>query len=220
MLTKVKVRSPLKVPPLRNPGQSLDEELERLFFDKILPYFIVPPVLVSFALIEWWRSYRPFPPSPWIMTVIAFLTVIYSIYQIQTIRPKIRALKLGRDGEKIVGQSLEELRTGGAIVLHDILADGFNVDHLVISSKGIFVLETKTYTHPNGRDAKVIFDGDKVLLDGRVPSRDPVKQVRANTAWVRDLLKEHTGKSFPVRPAILFPGWFVETGGARAPDPG
>ena len=218
MSSEVKVRSPLKVPPLRNPGQFLDEELQRMFLDKCLPYFLVPLVLVSLAVIEWWRWYRPSPPSPGIMTGIALLSVIYSIYQVQKIRPKIRALKLGRDGEKAVGQSLEELRSGGAVVLHDIMAYGFNVDHVVISSRGIFVIETKTYSKPNGRDAKVVFDGDKVSINGRVPSRDPVKQVVANTAWVQELLKERTGKFFPARPVVLFPGWFVETAGARAHD--
>ena len=60
--------------------------------------------------------------------------MIYSIYKVQKIRPKIHALKVGREGEKVVGQSLEELRSCGAIVLHDIMADGFNVDHIVTSS--------------------------------------------------------------------------------------
>jgi hypothetical protein len=196
----------------------LDEELQRILVDKFLPYFIMPPLLVSFALIEWTRWYRPSPPSPRFATVIAFVAVLYSIFKVRKMMPKIRALKLGREGEKVVGQSLEELRSGKAIVLHDIVADGFNVDHVVISPKGLFVIETKTRSKPNGRDAKIAFDGDKVTIDGRVPSGDPVKQVLANTAWIQEMLKERTGRSFPARPVVLFPGWFVETVGARAHD--
>jgi len=149
------------------------------------------------------------------------LTARLSIYQVQKILPKIRALKLGRDGEKVVGQSLENLRTGGAIVLHDIMAKDakdFNVDHVVISYQGIFVIETKTYSKPKGRDAKVVFDGEKLLVDGWAPSRDPIKQVQANAAWVHELLEESTGKSFPVKSVLLCPGWYVETAGARARD--
>ena len=218
MSTEVKVRSPLKVSPLRNAGQSLDEELQRIFIDSFLPYFLIPSVLVSFALIEWWRSYRPSPPSPWAPTVLAFLAVIYSIYMVRKLRPKIHALKLGRDGEKIVGQSLEELRVGGAIILHDIMAKDFNVDHVVISHQGIFVIGSKTRSKPKGKDAKVVFDGDKLSVGGWIPDRDPIKQVQANTAWVRDLLKESTGKSFPVKSVVLFPGWYIETVGAHAHD--
>lgn len=216
MSTEVKTRSPLKVPPLRNPGQSLDEELQRLFVDSFLPYFLVPSLLGTYALIEWMRYYRPLPPSPWFATGVAIAAVLYSAYKVHKLRPKIHALNLGRDGEKVVGQSLEELRTGGAIVLHDITVNGFNVDHVVISFKGIFVIETKTRSKPKGRDAKVSFDGDKISVDGWTPSRDPIKQVQANTAWVRNLLKESTGKSFPVKSVVLFPGWYIESIGPNA----
>jgi Nuclease-related domain len=218
MSTEVKTRSPLKVPPLRNPGQSLDEELQQLYVDKLLPYFLYPPLFIAYALGEWWRWYRPSLPHPWFMTMLALVSVTYSVYQVRKLLPKIHAVKLGRDGEKVVGQALEDLRTGGAIVLHDITADGFNVDHVVISNQGIFVIETKTNSKPNGKDAKVVFDGEKITVGGWTPSRDPIKQVQANAAWVRDLLKESTGKSFPVKPVVLFPGWFIETVGPHAHD--
>ena len=192
MSTEVKTRSPLKVPPPRNPGQSLDEELQRLFVDSFLPYFLVPSMLGAFALIEWTRYYRPQPPSPWLATAVAIVAVLCSAYKILKMRPKIHALKLGRDGEKFVGQALEESRTGGAVVLHDITSDDFNVDHVVISLKGIFVIETKTRSKPKGRDAKIVYDGEKLLIDGWTLTPDPLKQVRANTDWIRDLLMEST----------------------------
>ncbi len=218
MSSDARSRSPLKEPPLRTPGQSVEEELQRILLDKFLPYFLIPPLFTAFAIGEWWRWWRPFPPSPWFATVLAIAAISYSVYQVQLLRPRLQALKLGRDGEKVVGQSLEELRAGGAIVLHDILADNFNVDHVVIAPQGIFVVETKTYSKPMGRDAKVVFDGEKLTCGGKEPSRDPIKQVRANTAWIQELLKERTGKSFPARPVILFPGWFVETGNPHAHD--
>jgi len=218
MSTEVKTRSPLKVPPLRNPGQSLDEELQRLFLDSFLPYFLVASTLCAYAVIEWMRYYRPLPPTPWFATVVAIVAVLYSAYKVHKLRPKIHALKLGRDGEKFVGQALEELRTGGAIVLHDITSNGFNVDHVVISFKGIFVIETKTRSKPKGRDTKIVYDGEKLLIDGWTMAPDPLKQVWANTSWIRDLLMESTGKSFPVRPVLLFPGWYVDPVGAHAHD--
>jgi len=108
MGNEVAARSPLKSPPLRNPGQSLDEEIQQLFVDRFLPYFLFPPLFIAYAIGEWWRWYRPSTPYPWTMTVLALVSVVYSVYQIRKLRPKIHALKLGRDGEKIVGQSLEE----------------------------------------------------------------------------------------------------------------
>lgn len=155
-------KSPLKETPLRNPGQSLDEELQNIYVDKVLPLIMAPTLLATFAGVEWLRLYWPTAPSPWFATGIAVLAIAYSVYQLIRIIPRISSLRLGRDGERVVGQSLEELRAGGAIILHDIVGNGFNVDHVVISPHGIYVVETKTFSKPKGKDARVVFDGEKV----------------------------------------------------------
>lgn len=40
--------------------------------------------------------------------------------------------------------------------------------------------------------------------------RDPVIQAKAAAGWIAELLKESTGNDFPVKPVVVFPGWFVE----------
>jgi hypothetical protein len=92
------------------------------------------------------------------------------------------------------------------------------VDHAVVSPKGLFVIETKTRSKPKGTRVAVRYDGEKLSVNGNVPSRDPIKQVLAISAWVQELVKKSTGKSFPVRPVVLFPGWYVETENASAHD--
>jgi hypothetical protein len=102
-------KSPLKDRPLRNPGQSLDDEIERQFDDEWMPYFLASLVAVGLAGLEWWRFTRPSPPRPWFYTILAVVVVGYTVFRsVKTIR-KVRQLKLGRDGEKVVGQFLEEL---------------------------------------------------------------------------------------------------------------
>jgi hypothetical protein len=215
---EVTLKSPLKDPPLHNPGQSLEAELQRVMDDEWMPYFIASTVCIVYAALEWLRVYRPSPPIPWGATAIAILVVCFSMIKIIRMRPKIRALRLGMDGEKVVGQFLEELRASGATVFHDICAKDFNVDHVVVSPKGIFVIETKTRSKPKGTRVTVRYDGEKLSVNGNVPSRDPIKQVLAISAWVQELVKKSTGKSFPVRPVVLFPGWYVETENASAHD--
>lgn len=68
------------------------------------------------------------------------------------------------------------------------------MDHVVISLKGIFVIETKTWSKPKGRDTKIVYDGEKILIDGWTLTPDPLKQVQANSVWIRDLL---TTKALP-----------------------
>jgi hypothetical protein len=122
---------------------------------------------------------------------------------------------LGRDGEKVVGQFLEVLRERGYRVFHDVIGDGFNVDHVLIGPAGVFTVETKTHSKPNG-DARVTFDGETVRIDGFEPDRDPVIHAKAQASWLRALLSESTGRRFEVRSVIVYPGWWVNEGSIKA----
>lgn len=108
-----------------------------------------------------------------------------------------------------VGQFLDGLREGGARIFHDVPAEDFNLDHVVISTHGIYVVETKTITKPSA-DAKVIYDGERVTVAGHSPDRDPVKQAKAEANWLRQLLKQSTGRDFPVRGVVVYPRWWIE----------
>lgn len=119
------------------------------------------------------------------------------------------SLRQGRDGERAVGQFLERLRADGAQVFHDIPGDGFNLDHVVISTHGIYAIETKTWSKPSAK-ASVVVDGDVLTVAGHVPDRNPMEQVAAAAHWLEKLLKESTGKRFLVRGVVAFTGWFVE----------
>ena len=203
-------RSPIKDKPLRNPGQSLDEQLDELVIDKISQPLIIALLLVVLAGLEWSRYYFPQKPSPILYTVGALAGVGYAAYQIWRVWPRLRALKLGRDGEKVVGQYLERLRETGYQVFHDVVGTGFNVDHVLIGPAGVFTIETKTFSKRPSSDAKVTFDGERLVVDGHEPDRDPVVQAKAQARWLRELLAESTGRKFAVRPVIVFPGWWVE----------
>lgn len=51
---------------------------------------------------------------------------------------------------------------------------------------------------------------DEVYVDHYRMERNPLKQSRALSKWVQDLLQETTGKIFPVQGVVVFPGWYVE----------
>ncbi|MFN3648506.1 MAG: nuclease-related domain-containing protein [Armatimonadota bacterium] len=203
-------RSPLKDKPLNLPGESLERQQSDLLEDKVFPLAMVALFAIVMAAIEWWRWYAQIPPSPVSYTLLAAIVSVIFWYRWRKVLPEAKALWLGVQGERLVGQELEELRSHGCQVYHDLEGDGFNLDHVVVSRRGIVVIDTKTLRKPADRDATITFDGERILVDGREPDRDYLVQAAAARRWLRNLLRESTGRDFPIRSAIVFPGWFVQ----------
>jgi len=204
-----KSTSQLKNKPLRQAGQSADEERNRIIDEGIMPLVIISLVVVFFAVLEWYRSLVDVPPRPVLATVLAVGVIAYSFFKGARLTREARSWRLGRDGERRVGQLLDTLHTPTCFVLHDIVGDRFNVDHVVVSEKGIFVIETKAYSKPGG-DKRVRFDGSRLTIDGLGDKTNAIDQARANANWIANRLKASTGKDYPVRPVVLFPDWFCE----------
>jgi hypothetical protein len=202
-------RSPIRRKPLRNPGESLQLEMESLFDTKVLPYVIATIMAVLFAVYEWLRWFTNTPPRPIPITILALGVISYSVYRVVTVRKQFRTLNQGLEGEKSVGQQLEELRIQGCRIFHDIIGDNFNIDHVVVSTKGIFVIETKTYSKPINGNAVATFDGEVLLINGYKPERDPVQQVQALSTWLQGMLYESTNRKYKVRGVVVLPEWYV-----------
>ncbi len=203
-------RSPLKDRPLRLPGQALAEEHERLWDDKLEPLLLWALIMVVIAGLEWWRAWTKSPPSPWLFTVVAIGAIAWAGWRLFKALPRLRALRQGIDGERVVGQFLERLREQGYQVFHDVQGQNFNLDHVLIGPAGVFTIETKTWSKPLKGDARIRFDGQTLQVGGHEPERDVMAQAAAQASWLKALLAESTGRSFEVRPVVLFPGWFVE----------
>jgi hypothetical protein len=203
-------RSPLKRKPLRNPGESLQEEIHFVQTEKLLPPMVFMFFGVFIAVFEWLRYFRAAPPQPYFVSALAAVAVMYGSFKWVQLRKRIRLLRLGMEGEKAVGQFLEALRNQGCRIFHDIVGNGFNIDHVVIGPKGVFTIETKTYSKPARGEALVMHDGQKLTFNGFEPGRNPISQARAARDWLKNFLHEATGQVFPVRGVVVLPGWYVE----------
>ena len=85
----------------------------------------------------------------------------------------------------------------------------FNIDHVVVGPHGTFTIEAKTISKPMRGSVEVVFDGEKISVNGWTPERDPVVQAQAESKWLHDMLQSTTGHSFWVQPVIVYPGWYV-----------
>jgi len=202
-------QSPLKGKPLRVPGQSLDAEIDYWVNDHFFDYAFAAGSLCVLASTEWFGYLTNARRYPVFYSAVAGIAVAVMIFRALTIRKKVKDLRLGRDGERAVGQFLERLRDGGGQVFHDVPGEGFNLDHVVVCTHGIYAIETKTWTKPWPK-AAITVSGDQLLVAGKKPDRNPMDQAAAVAKWLEQVLEESTGKQFRVRGVVVFPSWWIE----------
>ncbi len=196
-------RSPLKDRPLNLPGQSVDTALDEFVENHFLLPLVIVFTLTMVAMWEWYASVRHLPRQPRTFACLSVVAVMALAGYWRLKWNKAKALRLGRDGERAVGQFLDTHVVADATVFHDVPTSYGNVDHVVICSRGIYAVETKTRTKPVKGDARVVVDSDRLLIAGNAPDRDPIIQAQACARSLREV------KAFDVRPVVVFPGWFI-----------
>ncbi len=110
------MRHPLRDRPLRNPGQSLDEKIDSIVNNDIGSWILIALIVWFLAGWEFCTELRGLPRMSGTFALAAVLATALAAWRIKALREKLRTLKLGRDGERFVGQFLEGLRRSGAFV--------------------------------------------------------------------------------------------------------
>jgi hypothetical protein len=202
-------RRGLKTRPLRLPGQSNEEHISKLR-DDFTDVLLLPAIWVVVAMAEWWRWWFAAPPSPWVPSVLTVLTALYAYWRYHTIRLEIQNYQLGRDGERLVGEMLEQLRAKGYQVFHDMPAEGRNIDHVIVGPAGVFTIETKTRSKPTRGGSSIVFDGETVRIGNGTPTNEHLNQAWGQARWLADMLNDGRSSKLIVRPVVVFPEWYVE----------
>jgi hypothetical protein len=203
---KKKYRFPVEGPLRRLPGQSIREERERLFDDKVMGYFFAVLgtwLLAIWQWIYWWTGSKP---SPGFVTVVASIVTIYCVYRIWRLYPEFRNLNLGEKGERRVSEVLRTLRDRNYVTFDDLLLEGVNVDHVLVGPGGVFAIETKTYSVFGNGIAGIAANGE-LHLSGRPALKDALNQARSSAALISAEVKRWTTREVWVTPIVILPGW-------------
>jgi hypothetical protein len=105
----------------------------------------------------------------------------------------------GGEGEVRVGRELDGLTGHGFYVFHDVrLPRVGNVDHVALGPQGIFAIETKSHK------GTVTSEAGALLLNGRVPERDAIKQSWRGCYRIREIVGQR------VTPLLVFSEAFVQ----------
>ena len=122
-------------------------------------------------------------------------------------------LQLGFNGERAVGEELNAVIRKGGYVFHDFPADPtWNIDHIAVTSAGVFMIETKTRRKRKGKagekDYEVVFDGQALKFPHGTDSHG-LQQAKDNARWLSHWLGKAVGERVPVLPILTLPGWWV-----------
>ncbi|MEJ8567935.1 nuclease-related domain-containing protein [Elongatibacter sediminis] len=197
--------SPIVENMLRTPAQHLEAELDDLYEHMVLGInAIILPSTVAFL-----TAYSN--PVAWI---IAGLIALGGAWILRKTIHKSMQLRLAIDGEQYTGTELNYLMRAGAWVYHDIPYRYGNIDHLIVSTGGIFAVETKTFRKPArerelSRQSTVVFEG-KQLLFPHFQTAAPLNQACRHARYVQESIVRNLGLKVPVTPVVALPGWFID----------
>lgn len=219
-IARTQRRSPIGIDLLRGPGHSLREQIEEVTGDMIFTIMLLTAlpmvVLAIFLAQSHLRGLENMTRLAPIYGCAAIAFLVIYVRKLLKSESQLDNLRAGYDAEVAVGQELDQLMRKGAVTFHDVPAEGFNIDHVVVSREGLFAVETKGFTKPNlgrGRaDATVTFDG-QALKFPTYSTIEPLEQAERQAKWLSSWLTSAAGMPVRSLPVIALPGWFVQRTG-------
>lgn len=167
----------------RRPGQGLEERLNDALFDFLFGLALLfAGLLVALCVFLLPSHYQYLLPAIMFCGAVAVMLV-----KAQT----VGRLRKGLRAERKVGDNLDRLMRVGAHVFHDIETSLGNIDHVIVSDRGVFAVETKYMSSP-----------EKLSL-GIHP--DVTRQIRRNAGLLGRWFRE-AGLDIWVNPIIIVPG--------------
>lgn len=197
------------------PGQQLskraEDHQENVLLSLMIMYYAAPLMMLAWALHRIPPERLKFDGSSWIFLVGATGMFGFGAHSFARHWKKRQAAEDGLVAERVTGMQLNRLLEHGCLVLHDLPGDGFNIDHVVISPRGVYAVETKSFRKPKSK----VDDPYTVRYDSRALNfpdfieTSAVEQAERYAQWLSRYLREAQIET-SVIPALALPGWMIE----------
>lgn len=208
-------RSPLAGELMHLPGEQAQREADRLADiadERLLVTALVGPmVLAGWALQKVDARSLRFGITEAVLLILVLIVGGWATWSASKVLRARRKYLEGRAAERATAQALASLVSKGCAVYHDIPADKFNLDHVVVGPGAVFMIETKSRRKPAApgkASAAVKFNGEALEFPSWRETKI-LEQTRAQTRWLSDHLYRKTGERVPVEPVLALPGWYV-----------
>lgn len=202
-------------------GESLEERLrdlisslyETLLFPAFWAIIVVYYWLIALDVIKVGVVPAVF------MTIVLLIVSIKSAKKYQVIKKDIYRCRKGLEGERFVGNMISKLSSDSNFVFHDIACKygpdektWRNIDHVIVSSKGIFAIDTKNWSLLDREydQADYIFDNGLLVNSAGELQDGVIEEVDQEAAFLEKKIKEWLGVQYPVKRVCIMIGAYVE----------
>ncbi|MCL1090059.1 NERD domain-containing protein [Shewanella profunda] len=204
----------------RIPAYGLQEQIQDLQMD-LIGSMLMGAMIVSLPFaVSSIKAHIIVGQFPWISVTTGLMGLAYCGVKTWQNFSKLTKLRLGHTAEIATANELIGLQALGYQVFHDVQADGFNIDHLIIGKNGVFAIETKgrhkrnkdlrqTNCKGNGSKGYQVFYKDGRLNFPSWTETKPIEQAERQSKWVSQWLTKATGTPVSSTPVLVFPGWYV-----------
>jgi Nuclease-related domain len=214
---RAEAHEPFTEMPLRPPGESLRLKIEEKDsqFDEVFANVALIGIL-AIGMV----SMVPAPLK--LGTAMGASVVVATVYTWAALRmfklqKQLWNYRLGFTGERVTGEALNQLLAYGLQVFHDVPFDGFNIDHVIVGSPGVYAVETKTRRKraelKGAAKAVVYYDGQELKFPLH-REKSPIEQARWNAQSLSKWLSQATGEGTLASGIVTIPGWWVECTGS------
>ena len=135
------------------------------------------------------------------VVLVVFVGIIYWIKAMggkaEAVADRALDARHGAVAEEAVGNLLADL-PAKFYVVNDFVSKRGNIDHIIISTKGILIIGSKSHK------GVVTCEGEMLKLDGKPFEKDFMKQAWAEAYAIRDLLSEKGVCILRPQPVIVF----------------
>lgn len=196
-------------------GESLQEKIRDYEF-KVTEQVMLPAFYGALTLFVWYVYIASLTLGfleAITFTVISLVLIIRAFVKVRKLRGMLKRYRKGLEGERLVGESLNQLSNESTYVFHDIPGERFNVDHIIVSTRGIFVIETKHFNRDQCQE--FYYDGSmiyRVMKDGRkflCPKLLP--QIDGEARFIEHEIERRTDTKLPVVKVAILIGSYINS---------
>jgi hypothetical protein len=138
----------------------------------------------------------------------------YAVYRWRDAARRLRVLQWGGEAKSQVDRAVSRVCHDGQVVLHDIVADGGTIDHLIAGPKGVFAVFTLLSTTPalieNQKGGPIVTYDGWMLRFPHGEDHQSIQKADQVTEQLSEWISERLDIPLAARAILALPGWRIK----------